>query len=658
MNLRGEPTDRRGEPTRRRGERAGRRGKPVPELTVFAAFAGVGGLLLVARAWWTHSPVGYAFGDGWWFVAPTPEAGVINGLLGLGVFLAFVHVLSGRFTMGPDRLTTFIGAWLACTCAGLALGVVQSMLALFASDPAETLSNDLWPLPATLLRLSIALAYGTTIGLIAAIALILLPHTLRTPGAPITTLALTVLLTTLQPPDTAFSEGNVTRAASSAPSDLRAESTNLLARNTNLPSGNANFPTESADLPAGSASLPAGSAGLPAGNGDLSAGSGSGARTGRAEDPLPRLSVAAPAIVDVRGRQVLLRGVNVAQGDAGKEDLRLMAELGFSVVRLGVSWGRLEPNPGVTDQAYLEKVKETVKWAAEAELYTVINLRADGGLYADQEDVQPRLLATWARLATTFAASSSVAGFDLLDEPGTGAQLPAISSLLLGHYYERAITSIRTAEQAAQGFPHLIFFQPARPWTGFDPTPPPGFATDPNLVFAPHPTDQNLVSIERGVTLAHRMALRYRTALWSGTWSAKDRPALYGYTTAEDTTMTGGAYQHWKQPNCDAPASLNPVDCATGEPLPPSRELLTAATRAYPRATPGRLTSLRSAPYRRALRLTATAADGQCTLDVWAPGQTRPSVSATGVTGIAFHQTTGGWRITGCPSGDYTLELT
>jgi endoglycosylceramidase len=99
----------------------------------------------------------------------------------------------------------------------------------------------------------------------------------------------------------------------------------------------------------------------------------------------------APRIEDSRGRQVLLRGVNVNQlGDyyqanpaypptipLRREDFAEMRALGFDVVRLIVHWSALEPRPGAFDRAYVARIREAIGWARDHGIYVVVDMHQD-----------------------------------------------------------------------------------------------------------------------------------------------------------------------------------------------------------------------------------------------------------------------------------------
>ncbi len=456
-----------------------------------------------------------------------------------------------------------------------------------------------------------------------------------------------------------------------------------------------------------------------------------------------------PVIGDVTGRRVLLRGVNVNQlvdyylrdpevpatQKPTDDDFAKIASYGFSVVRLGMSWSRLEPTRGEFDEAYLDEVRAAVASAKAHGLYTVLDMHEDawgnalaapdeecgGGtspttgwdgapawatitdgalhcqfmardlapavataysnFYTDRDGIQTELVRTWATVAKAFADEPAVAGYDLFNEPGIGVTPPVSNGLLLGRYYDAAITAIRTAESA--GFAHLVFVEPSVLWSGlgFDVTPPPGFTSDTQLVFAPHPysesisLDQSLgltiASIERNLAMSAEAAKSYGAALWLGEWGwfgdpDVDRAKVARFVAAQDRLGVGGAFWVWRQ-GCGSPetgddaessGNLVSVDCRTGALSPPPAGFAQPLSRAYPRAFPGRLDSLASGGSDLAFSATVDDPAINCRFDIWVPGDARPDLTTTGVTDAAATQVDGGWTVTGCASGSYSVDVT
>jgi endoglycosylceramidase len=132
------------------------------------------------------------------------------------------------------------------------------------------------------------------------------------------------------------------------------------------------------------------------------------AESGAATAPLQVRRGEDAAIVDGRGRQVLLRGVNVNQlGDyyqadpqletvipLSERDFRRIARLGFNSVRLTMSWSGFQPERGDFDAAYVRRVRQAIRWAAKYDLYVVLDMHQDAwGKYiatpADETCVPP-----------------------------------------------------------------------------------------------------------------------------------------------------------------------------------------------------------------------------------------------------------------------------
>jgi hypothetical protein len=262
-------------------------------------------------------------------------------------------------------------------------------------------------------------------------------------------------------------------------------------------------------------------------------------------------------IVDADGREVLLRGVNVnALVDYWQygafpttfpltdADARGIAGVGWNVVRLLVSWSRVEPEPGRYDDAYLDDVADAVRLFARHGVRSVIDFHQDAwgptlaaapgevcapgtqpafgwdgapgwatlddgasrcqpagireltpavrnafaAFWADRAGpgdigVRTRYAAMVGHVAGRFAREAAVAGYDVMNEPNAfgDAELQGLSAL-----YADTFRTVRAAEARAGGFPHLVFVEPTIIWSDADIGPPLPFAHDDGIVFAPH----------------------------------------------------------------------------------------------------------------------------------------------------------------------------
>ena len=92
-------------------------------------------------------------------------------------------------------------------------------------------------------------------------------------------------------------------------------------------------------------------------------------------------------ITDDQGRALILHGLNVSGsskyypdrvGWTGKDDiLRMNRDWGFNFARMLVLWDGLEPEKGVLDEAYLDRIAERLDWYQEAGIKVVLDMHQD-----------------------------------------------------------------------------------------------------------------------------------------------------------------------------------------------------------------------------------------------------------------------------------------
>ncbi len=264
-------------------------------------------------------------------------------------------------------------------------------------------------------------------------------------------------------------------------------------------------------------------------------------------------------IVDALGREVLLRGVNVNAFveywayDPGLvttypltgADADAIAGIGWNVVRLLISWSRVEPEPGVYDEAYLDAVESAVRLLESRGLYSIVDLHQDawgaslaarpgedcsafgnlpavgwdgapawatldGGAPRCQvgiRELSPAVVAAFRaffadapgpggiglrtryvrmlrHVAERFAPHDAVAGYDVMNEPNAifVDQLEPLAD-----FYAAAIQGIRAGESDAGAPRRLVFLEPSISWAGNESFPVlPPFARDDQIVYAPH----------------------------------------------------------------------------------------------------------------------------------------------------------------------------
>jgi len=309
------------------------------------------------------------------------------------------------------------------------------------------------------------------------------------------------------------------------------------------------------------------------------------------------LSTADRRIVDSAGRDVLLRGANVNslgeywQGVPGIEptiplndaDWDLMASRGFSVVRLLVTWSRVEPVRDAIDETYLDQVEAAVDAAAARGIYTVIDMHQDAysafistadpatcppgttpakgwdgapawatltdglstcltngernsspavnrawnNFYDNTDGIRDEFAEAWGAIAARFAGRPEVAGYDLLNEPENpraAADLQPVYDDFLGD----VIVAIRAAEAAAP-FDHIVFVEPALP------------AADPSRgLVIPNPA-----AIPGGTENVSASVHNYAESILSGVTIEGLNDAIDALTATLGVPNWGGEYGFW-----------------------------------------------------------------------------------------------------------------
>lgn len=98
-----------------------------------------------------------------------------------------------------------------------------------------------------------------------------------------------------------------------------------------------------------------------------------------------KIKVNGDHFVNETGNQVLFNGINVVckHPEMGylfpdlEPVFRRFQQQGYNLVRLGIFWDGVEPQPGVYDTQYLERVKETVELAWKYGMYTLLDMHQD-----------------------------------------------------------------------------------------------------------------------------------------------------------------------------------------------------------------------------------------------------------------------------------------
>lgn len=258
------------------------------------------------------------------------------------------------------------------------------------------------------------------------------------------------------------------------------------------------------------------------------------------------ITVTGQWLTDSDGRVVMMHGINEVYksppytpeaGGFTAADAAYLAAHGVNMVRVGVLWAGVEPQPGVYDYEYLASIERTVQLLAQYNIVSLLDMHQDvysdsinggydgapawatdtGGLpeidagfpwtyvfspavnhawdafwhngtVADGVKLQNSYARMWEVVAEYFAGNANVAGYDIMNEPWAGTQWlgtvfgnPFFESQYLTSFYNQVDSAIRAVD------PHTpVYFEP-NTLSGNLPIPTHlGTVDDPNTVYSFH----------------------------------------------------------------------------------------------------------------------------------------------------------------------------
>ena len=220
--------------------------------------------------------------------------------------------------------------------------------------------------------------------------------------------------------------------------------------------------------------------------------------------PLPWLHVVGKWVKDEEGNIVVLRGANYMGAEFGwfnhkESDYARMKSWGFNVVRQPIAWSYVEPSRGYYNESYLEYVDKLVSWCKKYGLYMALDMHqfhwahkfaygTGNGLpewavaqwpteeeakigFWNNETLKGYFYNMWKYVATRYANESTIAAYDLFNEPNP----PELASIIYD-FYDKTIEAMRSIDSK-----HICMYEP--PWGDEDPMKK---VNQPNLIFSTH----------------------------------------------------------------------------------------------------------------------------------------------------------------------------
>ena len=364
-------------------------------------------------------------------------------------------------------------------------------------------------------------------------------------------------------------------------------------------------------------------------------------------------------ITDADGRVVNLHGINMVYKrppyapDAvgfGDDDAAFLAAEGFNAVRLGVIYSAVEPQPGIYDDAYLDRIRATVDALATHGVLALLDFHQDmynerfqgegwpdwavmdDGLpaqpasgfpnnyllmpalqrafdhfFANDGGLQDHYAAAWAHVAARFRDAPNVLGYDLLNEPWPGstwqdcinpAGCPA-NDAKLEAFDRRVLAAIRTVDPRGLVWhePFVLFNQGGGTSVKALGDPNVGFSFHDYCLAAERPGSDQGCAKSDDLVFQHAVdrVASTREALLLTEFGATDAKSVLGpMLERADRNMV--SWTEWHYCGCDDPTTSGPGDkqaIVLDPAKPPAGDNLKTVTldqlvRPYPQVVAGR----------------------------------------------------------------------
>src|SRR5690606_16616678 len=204
-----------------------------------------------------------------------------------------------------------------------------------------------------------------------------------------------------------------------------------------------------------------------------------------------RIKVEGNHFVDGYGRHVLLHGVNMVCkekecnyiGPWTAKDFQKIKSWGMNVIRFGVIWDGIEPEPGIYDDDYIEGLRQLIQLANQYDFLVFLDMHQDlfssefgdgapawatltdgekyepGQVWSDAYlfnpavqkafdhfwnntpgpvgiGIQDHFINAWRYLVQRLHQETNIIGYDLMNEPFIGSLVQKVNELMFSTYAE------------------------------------------------------------------------------------------------------------------------------------------------------------------------------------------------------------------------------